>query len=76
MTQSLSSDRAATQSVSADTVRWAQNDEYEQAVGRPEYAERVRQVGLKRYTCLGDMFLIRVQLLSGLGIKELVFALQ
>jgi hypothetical protein len=45
MTQSLSSDPAATQSVSADTVRWAPNDAYEQAVGRPEYAGKVRQVG-------------------------------
>jgi hypothetical protein len=45
MTQSLSSDPAATQSVSADTVRWAPNEAYEQAVGRPEYAGRVRQVG-------------------------------
>jgi hypothetical protein len=26
-------------------VRWAPNDVYEQAVGRPEYAGRVRQVG-------------------------------
>jgi hypothetical protein len=45
MTQSLSSDPAATQSVSADTVRWALNDLYKQAVGRPKYAGRVRQVG-------------------------------
>jgi hypothetical protein len=45
MTQSLSSDPAATQSVSADMVRWALNDAYEQAVGRPEYVGRVRQVG-------------------------------
>jgi hypothetical protein len=45
MTQSLASDPAATQSVSADTVRWAPNDPYEQAIGRPEYAGRVRQVG-------------------------------
>jgi hypothetical protein len=45
MTQGLSSDPAATQSVSDDTVRWAPNDAYEQAVGRPEYAGRVRQVG-------------------------------
>jgi hypothetical protein len=45
MTHSLSSDPAATQSVSADTVRWAPNDAYEQAVGRPEYARRVQQVG-------------------------------
>jgi hypothetical protein len=26
-------------------MRWAPNDEYEQAIGRPEYAGRVRQVG-------------------------------
>jgi hypothetical protein len=26
-------------------VRWAPNDTYEQAIGRPEYARRVRQVG-------------------------------
>jgi len=41
MTQGLSSDPAATQSVSEDTVRWAPNDAYEQAVRRPEYAGRV-----------------------------------
>jgi hypothetical protein len=45
MTQGLSSDPAATQSVSEDTVRWASNDAYEQAVGRPEYPGKVRQVG-------------------------------
>jgi hypothetical protein len=45
MTQSLSSDPAATQSVSADTVHWAPNDVYEQTVWRPEYEGRVRQVG-------------------------------
>jgi len=45
MTQSLSSDPAAKQSVSADMVRWASNDVYKQVVGRPEYAGRVRQVG-------------------------------
>jgi hypothetical protein len=43
------------QSVSQDTVRWAPNDAYEQAIGRPEYAGRVRQVGpnvtLVRGTC-------------------------
>jgi hypothetical protein len=44
MTQSLSSDPAATQSVSENTVRWALNNEYEQVLRRPEYA-RVRQVG-------------------------------
>jgi len=42
MTQSSSSDLAATLSVSSDTVRWAPNDAYEQAVGRLEYAGRVR----------------------------------
>jgi plastocyanin len=42
MTHGLSSDPAATQSVSGDTVRWAPNDAYEQAVGRPEYVGRVR----------------------------------
>jgi hypothetical protein len=30
---------------SEDTVRWAPNDTYEQALGRPEYTGRVRQVG-------------------------------
>jgi hypothetical protein len=45
MTQSLSTDPAASDSVSSDTVRWAPGDAYEQAVGRPEYAGRVRQVG-------------------------------
>jgi hypothetical protein len=45
MTQSLSSDLAATQSVSEDTVHWTPNDAYEQALGRPKYKGRVRQVG-------------------------------
>jgi hypothetical protein len=45
MMQNLSSDPVATQSVLEDTVRWAPNDAYEQALGRPEYAWRVRQVG-------------------------------
>jgi hypothetical protein len=44
MTQNLSTDPAATQSVSQDTVRWAPNDAYEQTIGRLEYAGRVRQV--------------------------------
>ncbi|XP_062176157.1 uncharacterized protein LOC133881239 [Alnus glutinosa] len=44
MTQSLSTDPAASDPVSSDTVRWAPGDAYEQAVGRPEYAGRVRQV--------------------------------
>jgi hypothetical protein len=45
MTHNLSTDPAATQSVSQDMVRWAPNDVYEQAIGRPEYEGRVRQVG-------------------------------
>jgi hypothetical protein len=45
MTQSLLCDLAATQSVLEDTVRWAPNDTYEQALRSPEYAGRVRQVG-------------------------------
>jgi len=44
MTQGLSSDPAAKQSVSEDTVRWAPNDVYKHEVTRPEYAGRVRQV--------------------------------
>jgi hypothetical protein len=46
MTQSLSSDPAATQSMLEDTVRWASNNACEQVLGRPEYAGRVRQVEL------------------------------
>jgi hypothetical protein len=45
MTQNLSSDPAATQSMSEDTVRWALNNAYEQTLGRLEYAGRVLQVG-------------------------------
>jgi hypothetical protein len=45
MVQNLSTDPATTQSVSQDTVRWALNDAYKQAIVRPEYAGRVRQVG-------------------------------
>jgi hypothetical protein len=42
MTYNLSIDSAATQSVSEDMVRWALNNAYEQALGRPEYSGRVR----------------------------------
>jgi hypothetical protein len=59
MTQSLSSDPAATQSVSADTMHWAPNDAYEQAVGRPEYAGRVRHVGLNITPVRGTCFSYR-----------------
>jgi hypothetical protein len=59
MTQGLSSDPAATQSVSGDKVRWAPNDAYQQVVRRPEYAGRVRQVGPNitpvRGTCFSYM---------------------
>jgi hypothetical protein len=44
MTQNLSIDPAATQSVSQDMVRWAPNNVYKQAIRRPEYAGRVLQV--------------------------------
>jgi len=56
MTQSLSSDHAATMSVSEDMVHWAPNDVYEQALGRPEYAGRVRQVGLNVTPVRGTSF--------------------
>jgi hypothetical protein len=59
MTQSLSRDLATTQSVSADTMRWAPNDAYEQAVGRPEYAGRVRQVGSNITPVRGTCFSYR-----------------
>jgi hypothetical protein len=42
MTQNLSNDPAATQSMSEDRVRWAPNDAYEHELRRPEYAGRVR----------------------------------
>jgi len=45
MTQSIPNDPATTQSVSEDIVCWAPNDGYKQALGKPEYARRVRQVG-------------------------------
>jgi hypothetical protein len=44
MTQSIPNDLAATQCVSEDTVHWAPNDAYEQALGKPEYEKRVRRV--------------------------------
>jgi hypothetical protein len=59
MTQGLSSDPAATQSVSGCTVRWAPNDVYEQAVGRPEYAGRVCQVRPNVTPVRGTCFLYR-----------------
>lgn len=59
MTQSLSSDPAATQSVSKDTVRWTPNDAYEQALGRPKYVGRVRQVGLNVTPVQGTSFSYR-----------------
>jgi hypothetical protein len=64
MTQNLSIDPAATQSVSQDTVRWAPNDAYEQAIGRLEYAGRVRQVG-PNVTLVRETFLVQVSLTRG-----------
>jgi hypothetical protein len=59
MAQNLSTDLAATQSVSQDTVRWAPNNAYEQAIGRPEYAGRVRQVGPNVTPVRGTCFAYR-----------------
>jgi hypothetical protein len=59
MAQNLSTDPAGTQSVSQDTVRWAPNDAYEQAIGRPEYAGRVRQVGPNVTPVRGTCFAYR-----------------
>jgi hypothetical protein len=42
----MSNDPAATHSVTEDKMRWAPNNAYEQAFGKPEYAGRVWQVGL------------------------------
>jgi hypothetical protein len=64
MKQNLSSDPAATQSVSQDTVRWAPNDAYEQAIGRPEYAGRSAGWA-ERYSCLWDVFLVHASLTRG-----------
>jgi hypothetical protein len=61
MTQSLSTDPAASESVSSDTVRWAPGDAYEQAVGRPEYAGRVRQVGPNVTPVRGTSFSYRAR---------------
>jgi hypothetical protein len=59
MAQNLSIDPAATHSVSQDTVRWALNDAYEQAIGRPEYEGRVRQVGPNVTPVRGTCFVYR-----------------
>jgi hypothetical protein len=65
MTQNLSSDPAAMQSVSVETVRWASNDAYEQALGRPEYAGRVQQVGPNVTPVRGKCFLYRARSQEG-----------
>jgi hypothetical protein len=65
MTQGQSNDPAATQSVSEDTVRWAPNDAYEQALGRPEYAGRVRQVGPNVTPIRGTCFSYRARSQGG-----------
>jgi hypothetical protein len=45
MTQLIPNDPAAMHSVTEGMVRWAPNDAYEQAIGKPEYAGRVHQAG-------------------------------
>jgi hypothetical protein len=72
MAQNLSSDPAATQSVSEDTMRWAPNDAYEQTLGRPEYAGRARQVGLNVPLVCGTCFsyMARSQRVSSQGISR------
>lgn len=65
MTQNLSSDLAATQRVSEDMVRWTPNDAYEQALGRPKYAGRVRQVGLNVTPVRGTCFSYRARSQGG-----------
>jgi hypothetical protein len=65
MTHNSHSDPAATQSVSEDTMRWAPNDAYEQALGRHEYTERVRQVGLNVTPVLGTCFSYRARSQGG-----------
>jgi hypothetical protein len=65
MTQNLSSDPTATQSMSEDTVHWAPNDAYEQTLGRPEYARRVRQVGLNVTPIRGMCFSYRARSQGG-----------
>jgi len=57
----LSIDPAATDPVSSDTVRWAPGDAYEQAVGRPEYGGRVRQVGPNVTPVRGTCFSYRAR---------------
>lgn len=59
MAHNLSIDLAAMQSVPQDTVRWALNDAYEQAFGRPEYAGRVWQVGPNVTPVRGTCFAYR-----------------
>jgi hypothetical protein len=65
MTQGLSSDLATTQSVSEDMVRWAPNDTFEQEVGRPEYAGRVRQAGPNVTPVHGTCFSYRARSQGG-----------
>jgi hypothetical protein len=65
LTQSLSSDPAATQSVLEDTVRCIPNDAYEKALGRPEYAGRVRQVGPNVTPVQGTCFSYRASSQGG-----------
>ena len=46
MLELIPNDLAASSSVTEETIRWASNDAYAQALGNKlEYAGRVRQVG-------------------------------
>jgi hypothetical protein len=65
MTQNLSCDPAAMQSISKDTVRWAPNDAYEQPLGRPKYTGRVRQVGPNVTPVYGTCFSYRARSQGG-----------
>jgi hypothetical protein len=56
MTQLIPNDPAATHSMTKGTVRWEPNDAYEQAIGKPEYAGRVRQVGPNVFPIRGTTY--------------------
>jgi len=61
MTQSILNDPVATQSISEDTVCWASNDAYEQALGKPDYAGMVQQVGLNITPVQGTSYSYRTR---------------
>jgi hypothetical protein len=65
MTQSFSSNLAATQSGLEDTVLWAPNVAYKQALGMLEYAGRIRQVGPNVTPVRGTCFSFRARSQGG-----------